>query len=60
MKILYDEKAASEVLSISQRHLADLRRAGKVLAVKEGRGWKYRHADLESYAAGLLTSAEAS
>jgi hypothetical protein len=58
VRILYDEKSASEMLSISQRHLADLRRAGKVLAVKEGRGWKYRRADLEAYAAALMTSAE--
>jgi len=59
-RILYDGKGAAEMLSISQRHLDDLRRAEKVLAVKEGRGWKYRHADLQAYADGLMTSAAAS
>ena len=58
VKISYDEKSAAEMLSISQRHMADLRRAGKFLAVREGRGWKYRHADLEMYADGLVKSAE--
>lgn len=59
-KLLYDEKSAAEMLSISQRHLADLRRAGKIIAVKEGRGYKYRHQDMQAYADSLTTSAEAS
>jgi len=60
MRLLYDAKAAAEMLSMSQRRLADLRRAGKITAVEDGRGWKYLHADLEAYAAGLVTYAEVS
>ena len=58
MKILYDGPSAAEVLSISQRHLDDLRRARKILAVKEGRGWKYRHDDLVAFAEKLPSSEE--
>lgn len=60
MRILYDGPSAAEMLSVSQRHLDDLRRARKILAVKEGRGWKYRHEDLVAFAEKLPTSAEAS
>ena len=60
VKILYDARGAAEMLSMSQRHLDDLRRAGKIIAVQEGRGFKYRHEDLVAFAEKLPTSAEAS
>ena len=59
-KILYDKSSAAEVLSTSERRVDELRRAGKLLAVQDGREWKYRADDLQAYADSLITSAEAS
>lgn len=60
IRILYDAKTAAEMLSTSQRSIDDLRRGGKLIAVKHGRAWKYRHEDLVAYADSLQTSMETS
>lgn len=57
-RILYGAEEAAEALSTSVRRIHDLRRAGKLLAVQDGREWKFRHDDLCRYADGLKTSAE--
>ena len=57
VRALLDRRQAAEALATSPRRLDDLRRAGVVKAVLDGREWKYRPADLMSYAASLPTSA---
>jgi excisionase family DNA binding protein len=53
-RILYDRDGAAEQLSCSARQVDELRRAGKLHAVKMGREHKYRHEDLAAYADSLL------
>lgn len=53
MKGLFDKFGAGEYLSTSERRIDELRRAGKLTAVQDGREYKYRLADLEEYIAGL-------
>ncbi len=50
---LYDRDAAAEYLSTSPRHIDDLRRGGKLLAVYEGGKNKFRREDLDRYIATL-------
>lgn len=52
-KGLFDKDAAAEFLSTSDRRVDDLRRAGLLTAVQDGREYKYRLADLEAYIEGL-------
>lgn len=53
VKLLYDKRAAAEMLSMSERRIDELRRSGKLLAVKDGRESKYTHEDLQRYVASL-------
>ena len=56
-RILYDKTAAAVMLSCSARQIDELRRAGRLTAVRMGREHKFRHADLEAYADSLAVSA---
>lgn len=49
MKGLFDKTGAGEYLSTSERRVDELRRAGLLTAVQDGREYKYRLADLEEY-----------
>lgn len=57
MKILYDKSGAAEILSMSEDRVDRLRRAGKLIAVLDGREYKYRADDLQRYADSLQVSA---
>lgn len=52
-KLLYTHEAAAELLSTTPRRIHELRRAGELNAVKDGRMFKFTHAELERYAASL-------
>lgn len=56
-RILYDRDSAAVMLSCSPRQIDELRRAGRLVAVFEGREYKFRHADLEAYADSLAVRA---
>jgi excisionase family DNA binding protein len=53
MKGLFDKDAAAAYLSTSDRRVDELRRAGLLTAVQDGREYKYRLTDLEEYIEGL-------
>ncbi|MGE2733798.1 helix-turn-helix domain-containing protein [Mycolicibacterium vaccae] len=55
-RVLYDKTAAAEQLSTSERRIDELRRARKLIAVQDGREWKYPHDELERYANSLKAS----
>lgn len=57
LRILYDKQSAAVMLSCSARQIDELRRAGRLVAVRMGREHKFRHADLEAYANSLEVSA---
>lgn len=57
VRILYDRDSAAVMLSCSARQIDELRRAGRLRAVRMGREHKFRHADLQSYADSLLCEA---
>lgn len=57
VRALLDRRQAAEALATSPRRVDDLRRAGLLVAVLDGREWKYRPEDLMDYAAALPTSA---
>lgn len=57
IRVLLDRRHAAEALATSPRRVDDLRRAGVLTAVQDGREWKFRPTDLEAYAASLATSA---
>jgi hypothetical protein len=57
---LLDRDGAAAYLSTSSRRIDELRRGGRLLAVKDGCEWKFTPADLDAYIAKLPTSAEAS
>lgn len=48
-RLLYDAPAAAEMLSTSERRIHELRRAGRLAAVKDGRQLKFFHDELERY-----------
>jgi excisionase family DNA binding protein len=52
-RILYDKHTAAVMLSCSARQIDELRRSGRLLAVRMGREHKFRHVDLEAYANSL-------
>ena len=53
-RILYDAESAATALSIKSKDRVDeLRRSGDLVAVKDGREYKYRLADLQAYADAL-------
>lgn len=53
MKGLFDKDGAAEFLSTSTRRVDELRRAGDLTAVQDGREYKYRLVDLEDYISSL-------
>lgn len=59
-RMLYDRDGAAEQISTSPRRVDELRRAGLLLAVQDGREWKYTAEDLQRYVDSLKTSAEVS
>ncbi|MFN3007397.1 helix-turn-helix domain-containing protein [Mycolicibacterium wolinskyi] len=59
-RLLYDRDGAAEQLSTSPRRLDELRRSGLLIAVKDGREWKYTAEDLQRYVDSLKTSVESS
>ncbi|UXA12394.1 helix-turn-helix domain-containing protein [Mycobacterium sp. SMC-8] len=54
-RMLYDRRSAAETLSTSERRIDELRRAGKLPSVRDGRQYKYRHDDLQRYVDSLAT-----
>jgi hypothetical protein len=55
-RILLDAETAAEMLSIKSKDRVDeLRLSGKLVAVKDGREYKYRLEDLQAYADSLPT-----
>jgi hypothetical protein len=57
-RILFDKAGAAEQLSTSERRIDDLRRARVLVAVQDGREWKYTADELKRYADSLKTSVE--
>lgn len=53
IKGLFDKDGAADYLSTSARRVDELRRSGDLIAVQDGREFKYRLADLEEYCDGL-------
>lgn len=53
MKGLYDKQSAADYLSTSERRVDELRRSGELVAVQDGREFKYRRADLDEYCGAL-------
>lgn len=56
-RLLYDKAAAAEALSTSERRVDELRRAGLLVAVQDGREFKYTVAELQRYVDSLDASA---
>jgi len=54
-RLLYDAVAAAVLLSTTPRRISELRRAGELIAVQDGRTYKFRRDDLEHYVASLRT-----
>jgi excisionase family DNA binding protein len=52
-KLLFDHDGAAELLSTTARRIHELRRAGKIAAVHDGRQLKFTRDELERYVAGL-------
>lgn len=48
---------AAEYLDTSPRRVDELRKAGVLPSVRDGREWKFRIADLDAYIESLPTSA---
>lgn len=46
---LYNKFGAADYLSTSERRVDELRRAGILIAVQDGREWKFRRVDLDTY-----------
>lgn len=55
-RLLYNKASAAEQLSTSVRRIDELRRAGRLIAVQDGREYKYTHAELQRYVDSLATS----
>lgn len=54
-KGLFDKDGAAEYLSTSTRRVDELRRAGELEAVQDGREYKYNVEALDTYRLGLPT-----
>lgn len=52
-----DRVFAADYLDTSPRRVDELRKAGILPAVRDGRRWKFRRSDLDAYVASLPTSA---
>lgn len=50
---LFNREAAAVYISTSDRRVDELRRAGLLTSVQDGREWKYRRADLDAYIESL-------
>ena len=50
---LFDKFGAAEYLSTSERRVDELRRAGDLAAVRDGREYKYNREDLDAYRLAL-------
>lgn len=48
-KLLYDTAAAAELLSTTERRIHELRRAGQLGAVQDGRKFKFTADELQRY-----------
>lgn len=48
-RLLYDAEAAAEMLSTTPKRVSELRRAGVLVAVKDGKKFKFRGDDLQAY-----------
>lgn len=55
---ILDKSGAAAYLSTSARRVDELRRAGRLLAVLDGREFKFRVADLDDYIESLPLSVE--
>jgi hypothetical protein len=53
MRILYDAEGAAEVLSTTPKRISELRRAGVLGAVLDGKKYKFTHDELQRYADNL-------
>lgn len=56
-RLLYDKASAAEALSTSERRVDELRRAGLLVAVQDGREFKYTVTELQRYVDSLDASA---
>ena len=54
-RLLYDAEGAAELLSTTKTRVHDLRRAGALVAVQDGRQFKFRLDDLQAYIDQLAT-----
>jgi excisionase family DNA binding protein len=52
-KLLFDHDGAAELLSTTPHRVHELRRAGKIAAVRDGRQLKFTRDELERYVASL-------
>jgi excisionase family DNA binding protein len=52
-KLLYSHDSAAELLDTTARRVHELRRAGSLAAVQDGRSLKFTKQELERYAASL-------
>ncbi|BBZ83317.1 helix-turn-helix domain-containing protein [Mycobacteroides abscessus] len=52
-----DREFAAAYIDTSARRVDELRKAGILRAVRDGRRWKFRVSDLDEYIASLPTSA---
>jgi excisionase family DNA binding protein len=55
---IMDKNGAAAYLATSTRRVDELRRAGRLLAVLDGREWKFRVSDLDDYVESLPLSVE--
>jgi excisionase family DNA binding protein len=55
---ILDKGAAAAYLATSTRRVDELRRAGRLLAVLDGREFKFKVADLDDYIESLPLSVE--
>lgn len=55
-RFLYDQSGAARMLSTSERRVDEPRRAGRLIAVQDGREWKYTPGDLQLYVRTLKTA----
>lgn len=52
-RLLYDAAGAAELLSTSKSRIHELRRAGVIVAVKDGHEFKFTADDLHAYVESL-------
>jgi excisionase family DNA binding protein len=57
LRALLDRQEAGTYLGCSARRVDELRKTGQLLAVRDGRFWKFLLDDLDDYIAGLTRSA---